>query len=67
MLKRAYRHRRYDNVQKKDKLFVIAFVNGSKPLVKNFKELCSKLKIDTSKLNEHLRKDDNKYDYSISI
>ena len=54
-------------IQKKDKSFVITFVNGSKPLVKNFKELCSKLKIDNSKLNEYLRKDDNKYIYSVSI
>ncbi|MBY8986503.1 MAG: LAGLIDADG family homing endonuclease [Candidatus Lokiarchaeota archaeon] len=28
-------------VQKKDKSFVIEFVNVSKPLVKNFKDLCS--------------------------
>jgi len=54
-------------VQKNDKSYVIKFVNGSKHLVEDFNQLCSKLKIQTTKINHYLRKDDNKYVYSVSI
>ncbi|MEE9376815.1 MAG: LAGLIDADG family homing endonuclease [Candidatus Lokiarchaeia archaeon] len=54
-------------ISKKDKCFRISFVNGSRPLVENFKQLSEKLGINTSKVNPYLRKEDHKYNYSVII
>ena len=44
-----------------------SFVNASKPLVEDFKELCTQLDIQTSKINKYFIKKDKTYGYSISI
>ncbi len=54
-------------ISKKDRSFRISFVNASKPLVENFKQLSEKLGINTSKVNQYLRKEDKKYNYLVII